>query len=136
MPLSGTVLIAVSDRDKPEAVGIAKKYLDAGFKIFATPGTYEVLTKFNIPCENIGSGRPNINDLIINGQVQLIINTPREKAFTKNGTILRRGAVRARIPYITTLAAANAAIEGIITMKNTRASNSLKSLKEWHSLIK
>ena len=136
LPLSGNVLIAVSDRDKPEAVDIARKYYEAGFKIFATSGTCEVLTKSGIPCEDVSSGRPNINDLIINGKLNLIINTPREKALTQNGSVLRRGAVRAKIPYITTLAAARAAIEGILAVRDKTGSKSLKSIKEWHSLIK
>ena len=74
-------------------------------------------------------------DYIINGQVQLVVNTPREKAFTHTGTLLRRGAIKAGVPYITTLAGADAAIEGIMTIKKQHESKSLKSIKEWHKLI-
>ena len=136
LPLEGTVLIAVSDTDKKNIAVIAKKYIDAGFKILATEGTYETLRNSGLECSKIGSNRPDVLDYVINGQVQLIINTPREKAFTKTGNALRRGAVKAGIPYITTLAGADAAVEGIISVKG-RGSNSqsLKSIKEWHNLI-
>ena len=137
LPLSGTVLFALSDSDKPNAAELAEKYIKAGFKILATKGTYEVLNKSGVNCECVGVNRPDVLDFVINGQVQRIINTPREKVFTHTGSALRRGAVRAKIPYVTTLAAARAAIEGILTVKaQNNSSDSLKSIKEWHSLIK
>ena len=137
LPLSGTVLFALSDSDKPNAAELAEKYIKAGFKILATKGTYEVLNKSGVNCECVGVNRPDVLDFVINGQVQMIINTPREKVFTHTGSALRRGAVRAKIPYVTTLAAARAAIEGILTVKaQNNSSDSLKSIKEWHSLIK
>lgn len=136
LPMSGTVLIAVSDSDKKAIVPIAQKFSYAGFGILATEGTCEALRKGGVECESVGAGRPDVLDRVINGQVQMIINTPREKALTKSGSALRRGAVKMRIPYVTTLAAADAAIEGIMTVKakGTNA-QSLKSIKEWHSLI-
>ncbi|MBQ6774508.1 MAG: carbamoyl-phosphate synthase large subunit [Synergistaceae bacterium] len=137
LPLSGTVLIAVSDSDKRNIADIARKYISAGFDILATEGTFEALTNSGIQANKIGSGRPDVMDYIINGQVQLIINTPREKAFTNTGSMLRRGAVKARIPYITTLAGASAAIEGIMSVKSQGSkSDSLKSIKEWHNMIR
>ncbi|MBQ3693192.1 MAG: carbamoyl-phosphate synthase large subunit, partial [Synergistaceae bacterium] len=136
LPLSGTVLIAVSDSDKKAIVPVAQRFVYAGFKIIATEGTYEALKNSGVECENIGSGRPNAIDRIINGDVQMIVNTPREKAFTRIGSDLRRGAVKANIPYVTTIAAASAAIEGIMMVK-AKGTNlpSLKSIKEWHNLI-
>ncbi|MBQ6971097.1 MAG: carbamoyl-phosphate synthase large subunit [Synergistaceae bacterium] len=136
LPLSGTVLIAVSDSDKNAIVPIAQKFSYAGFGILATEGTCGVLRNSGVECECVGTGRPDVLDHIINGQVQMVINTPREKALTKSGSLLRRGAVKMGIPYVTTLAAADAAIEGIMTVKakGTNA-QSLKSIKEWHSLI-
>ena len=101
----------------------------------ATEGTYEALRNGGIECEKVGSKRPDVLDHVINGQVQLIINTPREKAFTHTGSALRRGAVKAGIPYITTLDGALAAVEGIMTVKENNQSQSLKSIKEWHNLI-
>ena len=141
LPLNGTVLFALSDSDKPEAAELARKYLDAGFRILATKGTFEILHKSGINCECVSDSRPDVMDFVINGQVQMIINTPREKAFTHTGSNLRRGAVRAKIPYVTTIAAARAAIEGIMSIKSQiksqqDASGSLKSIREWHSLIK
>ena len=136
LPLEGTVLIAVSDSDKKAIIPIAQRFVYAGFNVLATEGTYEALRKGGIECENIGSGRPNAIDRIINGDVQMVINTPREKAFTKTGSDLRRGAVKANIPYVTTLAAASAAIEGIMMVKAKGTNSpSLKSIKEWHKLI-
>ena len=136
LPMSGTVLMAVSDSDKKAMIPIAQKFSYAGFRILATPGTYESLSNAGVECECIGAGRPDVLDHVINGQVQMIINTPREKALTTSGSALRRGAVKMRIPYVTTLAAADAAIEGIMTVKakGTNA-QSLKSIKEWHNLI-
>ncbi len=136
LPMKGTVLIAVSDTDKKAIAPIAAKYQYAGFKILATEGTYEALRNAGVECENVGSGRPDVLDHVINGQVQMVINTPREKALTKSGSALRRGAVKMGIPYVTTLSAADAAIEGIMTVKAKGAdSQSLKSIKEWHNLI-
>ncbi|MBQ7594103.1 MAG: carbamoyl-phosphate synthase large subunit [Synergistaceae bacterium] len=135
LPLSGTVLMAVSDSDKSVIALVAEKYINAGFKILATEGTYEALRNGGIECEKVGSKRPDVLDHVINGQVQLIVNTPREKAFTQTGSALRRGAVKAGIPYITTLAGALAAVEGIMTVKEQNNSQSLKSIKEWHNLI-
>ena len=137
LPLSGNVLIAVSDSDKKFIPEIAKKFIETGFKIFATEGTFEALRNSGITCEKIGTSRPNIFDHIINGQIQLVVNTPREKALTNTGSQLRRTAIKAGVPYITTLAGADAAIEGIISVKNqNNNSNSLKSIQEWHKLIK
>ena len=136
LPLSGTVLFAVSDSDKRDIIPIAQKFSYAGFKILATEGTYEALKNSGVDCECVGHGRPDTLDHVINGHVQMIINTPREKALTKSGSLLRRGAVKMGIPYVTTIAAADAAIEGIMTVKakgtNTQ---SLKSIKEWHNMI-
>ena len=135
LPLTGNVLIAVSDSDKKNIAPIAKKYVDAGFNIFATEGTCDALRNSGIDCEKI-SGRPDAIDYIINGKISLVINTPREKAFTHTGSALRRSAIKARVPYITTLAGASAAIEGIITVKaQSSKSDSLLSIKEWHRMI-
>lgn len=136
LPLSGNVLIAVSDSDKKYISGIAKKFVESGFKIFATEGTFETLKNSGINCNKIGNSRPDIFDYIINGHVQLVINTPREKALTDTGSRLRRTAIKAGVPYITTLAGADAAIEGIISVKNQNSnSDSLRSIQEWHKLI-
>ncbi|MBQ7068916.1 MAG: carbamoyl-phosphate synthase large subunit, partial [Synergistaceae bacterium] len=135
LPLSGNVLIAVSDSDKKYISGIAKKFVESGFKIFATEGTFETLKNSGINCDKIGNSRPDIFDYIINGHVQLVINTPREKALTDTGSRLRRTAIKAGVPYITTLAGADAAIEGIISVKNQNSnSDSLRSIQEWHKL--
>ena len=134
LPLYGNVLMSISDKDKKEISKIAEKFIAAGFKIFATKGTYDFLKNSGVESELVGTQRPNVIDKIINGQVQLVINTPREKALTNTGSLLRRSAIKAGVPYITTIAGAQAAIEGITAVKNCE-SDSLKSIQEWHSLI-
>ena len=124
----------MSDRDKPEISKIAEKFVSAGFKIFATEGTCETLRNSGIECEKVGSERPNAVDRIINGQIQFVVNTPREKALTNKGSLLRKSAIKAGIPYVTTTAAAEAAVKGITAMKNNN-SGALKSLQEWHAMI-
>ena len=134
LPLSGNVLMSISDKDKHEILKIAEKFISEGFKIFATEGTYEFLKNSGIACEKVGSERPNAADRIINGQIQLVVNTPREKALTNTGSMLRRSAVKAGVPYITTAAGAEAAAKGIEAVKK-HAPDSLKSLQEWHAMI-
>ena len=135
LPLSGNVLMSISDKDKSEISKIAEKFIAAGFKILATEGTFETLKNSGLDCEKVGTQRPSAIDKIINGQIQLVVNTPREKALTNTGSMLRRSAIKAGIPYITTIAGADAAIKGIIAVKN-HESESLKSIQEWHALIK
>ncbi|MBR2208944.1 MAG: carbamoyl-phosphate synthase large subunit [Synergistaceae bacterium] len=135
LPLSGNVLMSISDKDKAEISKIAEKFIAAGFKILATEGTFETLKNSGLDCEKVGSQRPSAIDKIINGEIQLVVNTPREKALTNTGSLLRRSAIKAGIPYITTIAGADAAIKGITALKN-HDSESLKSIQEWHALIK
>ena len=134
LPLSGNVLMSISDKDKAEISKIAEKFIAAGFKILATEGTFETLKNSDLECEKVGTQRPSAIDKIINGQIQLVVNTPREKALTNTGSLLRRSAIKAGIPYITTIAGADAAIKGITAVKN-HESESLKSIQEWHALI-
>ena len=134
LPLSGNVLMSISDKDKSEISKIAEKFIAAGFKLLATEGTFETIKNSGLDCEKVGSQRPSAIDKIINGQIQLVVNTPREKALTNTGSLLRRSAIKAGIPYITTIAGADAAIKGITAVKN-HDSESLKSIQEWHALI-
>ncbi len=149
LPLSGTVLLSVNDRDKPELPGIARGFAEAGFRIIATGGTWEVISKLRadrpdtcraagIPAERVNKifqGRPHILDLVANEGIQLIVDTPGGSSLPHNGNVVRRSAIRARIPYVTTLAAARAAMEGIRHMQDQRGAE-LKSLQEWHREIR
>ena len=138
LPLEGTVLISVNDKDKPELVEVAKGFADAGFNILATGRTFEAIIAAGIPANFIKKnfeGRPNISDAITNDEIQLMVNTPAGKNAFFDDSYLRKGAIRARIPYITTMTAAKAAAEGIIQMK-AHGYGGIKSLQEWHEEIK
>ncbi len=137
LPLSGTVLFSLSDMDKTdEAVKIARSFQEEGFRVIATRGTCELLRGAGIDAESVrkvSEGRPNMLDLIANGDIQLIVNTPRGRAFSHDGGAMRRSAIKARIPYVTTLAAARAASEGIRYMRSHEGMEP-RSLQEWHGL--
>ena len=138
LPQEGTVLITVNPKDRPEAPEIAKMFHDAGFRILATGNTYNEITSAGVPAEKvlkIYEGRPNILDMMTNGDIQLIVNTPIDKASTYDDSYLRRNAIKLKIPYITTMAAARAAAEGISHVKR-HGGSTLRSLQEWHSMIK
>ena len=138
LPLEGTVLISVNRNDKEEVVEVAKSLSDDGFKILATGGTYDVITAAGIPAEKVNKlneGRPNINDLITNGKIDLIINSPIGKASVSDDSYLRKAAIKAKVPYVTTVAAAKATAEGIHYIK-TNPQSEIKSLQEYHSEIK
>ena len=132
---SGTVLISVSDRDKGELEQVARGFSDCGFKIVATKGTADFIKKCGIECESVHKlqeGRPNILDMISNGQVDIIINTPDDKQGTADDSYIRKSAIRSRVFYVTTMAAAKATIEGIKAVTK-QSPDHIKSLQEYHS---
>ena len=135
--LSGTVLISVNDSDKPEVVEVAKGFADCGFRIIATSGTYDLITKNGIKAEKIcklQQGRPNILDAITNGEIDIIINTPDNKKGVEDDSYIRKSAIRKRVFYVTTMAGAKATVEGIKAVKNG-GGKTVKSLQEFHSEI-
>ena len=137
LPTKGTVLISVNKKDKPEVPMIARNFYEDGFKILATGKTYELLKLAGIPVEKVNKlyeGRPNIIDLITNNQIQLIINTPVGKDSVIDDSYLRKAAIKARVPYITTIAGARAASEGIQYV-NDHMDDEIHSLQEWHASI-
>ncbi|MBQ1406640.1 MAG: carbamoyl phosphate synthase large subunit, partial [Eubacterium sp.] len=137
LPLEGTVLISVNDKDKPELVEVARGFAEAGFNIVATGRTFEMICAAGIPAKFIlknYEGRPNILDAITNDGIQLIVNTPAGKNAFFDDSYLRKEAIRNRIPYITTMTAAKAAAEGIVQMK-AHGYGGIKSLQEWHEDI-
>ncbi len=137
IPRHGTVLISVSDRDKPELLAVAKSFIEDGFKILATGGTYDMIVAAGLPAERIkkiNEGRPNIVDAITNKQIDLIINTPVGKKGTVDDSYIRKNAIKHRIPYITTMAAAKATASGIKS-ENMDDAPGVMSLQEFHALI-
>ena len=137
LPLSGTVLISVNKRDKVESVEVAKKLYNDGFKILATGDTYVRITEAGIPAEKVkklDEGRPNVLDIITNNQVDLIVNSPVGKDSKTDDSYLRKAAIKAKVPYITTMAAALATADGIHKVK-TNANDDIKSLQELHNEI-
>ena len=138
LPMSGKVLISVNRKDKEEIVAVAKKFAENGFEIVATGTTYELICEAGIKAERINKlyeGRPNVLDAITNGDFSLIINSPCGKESVHDDSYLRKAAIKTKTPYMTTIAAAKATIEGIAYLKNN-SSCEIKSLQQLHSEIK
>lgn len=138
LPTSGTVLISVNRKDKDEVIEIAQLFEKAGFKILATSGTYAIITTAGVKAEKVKKlqeGRPNINDLITNGSIDLIINSPSGKESAHDDSYLRKAAIKAKIPYVTTIAGARATAKGILYVQ-AHGDSDVKSLQELHSEIK
>ena len=138
LPLSGTVLISVNRKDKAEVVEVARQFAENGFKIVATETTCKLINEAGIPAERVNKlqeGRPNILDLITNGKIDLIINSPVGKDSIHDDSYLRKSAIKAKIPYMTTIAAAKATAKGIHNVKK-HGLGEVQSLQELHSLIK
>ena len=138
LPSSGTVLLSVCERDKPELPEVARGFVELGFKVLATHKCYKLLQKEGIPCERIfkmyEGGRPNIGDAITNGEITLIVNTPVGKESMHDDSYIRKAAIKHRIPYITTMAAAKASVEGIRAIKENKHFG-VKSLQAHHDEI-
>ncbi len=138
LPMEGTVLFSVNDRDKPELVETARELYECGFGIMATGSTCDKIREAGMKAEKIAKineGRPNILDAIANGQIDLIINTPNDKKGSVDDSYIRKAAIKNRIPYMTTMAAAKATAAGIRSMKNGEG-QPVKSLQEYHGSIK
>lgn len=138
LPLEGTVLISVNRKDKAEVVDVARSFAEDGFKIMATGTTYVLICEAGIEAEKVKKlyeGRPNILDLITNGQIQLIVNSPVGKGSVHDDSYLRKAAIKGKIPYMTTIAAAKATASGIKHVKE-HGNGDVKSLQELHAGIK
>jgi len=136
LPLKGTVFISVADKDKPSIIPIARQLVNLGFNLIATRGTYRILKENKIKVKRvkkIAEGRPHIEDYIKNGEVQLIFNTPVGKGPKFDEYKIRRQAVIHRIPIITTISGALAAVNGIKAMK--KGELTVKTLQEYHQNI-
>ncbi len=137
LPLEGTVLISVNRKDKEEVVEVARKFADNGFNIVATGNTCDLITQAGIAVTKVKKlyeGRPNVLDMITNGKIDLIVNSPVGKDSVHDDSYLRKAAIKAKIPYMTTIAAAKATASGIHYLK-THEGSEVKSLQELHSEI-
>ena len=133
LPLSGAVFITVNDSDKPTVTPIAHHFHEMGFDIYATPGTARYLRGRGIQAKEVfkvHEGRPHGIDLIVNGQVQLLINTPLGKHAQRDDYTLRQAAIANRVSYTTTLSAAAAARDAILALRSRRPG--IRALQEWH----
>ncbi len=134
LPLEGTIFVTVNDHDKPTVLPIARRFHELGFRILATEGTERYLRGRGVPAERVlkvHEGRPNAIDLIVSGEVQLLINTPLGKFTQVDDYAIRRAALVHRVPYTTTMSAASAACDAIIALRSR--TGSVRSLQEWHA---
>jgi len=137
LPTAGTVLLSVSDRDKAELPELLRDLTAAGFKLCATEGTYRAILEAGYEAKRVKKmreGRPNIADALLSHEIQLVINTPTGSAGHRDGREIRRTAIRAKVPYITTMAAAMAAAQGILTMQRDGGAP-VCSLQELHARL-
>ena len=136
LPLDGSILITVNDSDKKTVTPIARRFQEMGFKLFATHGTAAYLRARGIPVSavfKVHEGRPNCLDMIVNGDVELLVNTPLGKHAQWDDYTLRQAAIRQRIAYTTTMSAASAASDAILALKSRRPA--VRSLQEWQQDI-
>jgi carbamoyl-phosphate synthase large subunit len=137
LPDQGTVLITVSTKDQPGVLDIAREFSKLGFSIRTTQGTHDFLAANGVktdPILKLHEGRPNIDDAIKNKEIQLVVNTPMGKASQYDDSYIRKAAIKYKVPYITTLAAASAAVKGIAAFR--KGKSGVKSLQEYHADIK
>ncbi len=137
LPLEGTVLISVSDRDKEEVAEVAGEFAKAGFHIISSRNTCKVIREAGIEADmvcKLHEGRPDMRDLIMNGKIDLIINTPVGRERHEDDSYLRKAAIKKKVPYMTTMAAAKATVSGILSLKK-HGSSEVQSLQKLHGEI-
>ena len=137
LPLEGSVFVTVNDHDKASVVPIARRFHALGFRVLGTEGTARYLRARGIPTERVlkvYEGRPNAIDLLVSGQIHLLINTPLGKLTQQDDYAIRRAALQHRVPYTTTLSAASAACDAIIALRSR--AGEVRPLQEWHALAR
>jgi carbamoyl-phosphate synthase large subunit len=137
LPSEGAVLITIADKDKEAALEVVKEFKKMGFKIITTDGTHRFLTEKGIKTQHIlkmHEGRPNIVDAIKNAEINLVVNTPAGKLSKEDDSYIRKNAIKYNVAYITTIAAAAAAVKGIAARRTGPAK--VRSLQSYHSSIK
>ncbi|PYO77780.1 MAG: carbamoyl phosphate synthase large subunit [Gemmatimonadetes bacterium] len=136
LPTEGAIFITVNDSDKRGVTPIARRFYEMGFRLVATAGTAKYLRGRGIPTESvlkIFEGRPNGVDLMLNGEIKLMINTPLGKESQRDDYTMRQAAIANHVAYTTTLSAANAACDAILSLRSRAPS--VLSLQEWHARI-
>jgi carbamoyl-phosphate synthase large subunit len=136
LPVNGTVLITIADRDKNKIIETAKNFRNLGFNILSTGGTKKLLESHGIPATlilKIHEGRPNIVDSIKNREIDLVVNTPAGRLSEYDDSYIRKNAIKYGIPYITTTSAALSATKGIKERQNGKYK--VRSLQDYHSAI-
>jgi carbamoyl-phosphate synthase large subunit len=133
LPLEGTVFVSVHDSDKQTVTPIVRRFHEMGFRIVATSGTAQHLTSKGIPAESVKKvyeGRPHVADLIVSGEVHLLINTPLGKLTLHDDYVLRRTALQHGVPYTTTLSAASAACDAVLARRSRKGM--VRCLQSWY----
>ncbi|HOW38911.1 MAG TPA: carbamoyl-phosphate synthase large subunit [Bacteroidales bacterium] len=136
LPVTGTVLITIADRDKEKILPAASNFRDLGFRILATGGTRDFLARNGIESVHIlkvHEGRPNIIDAIKNREIDLVVNTPAGRLSEYDDSYIRKDAIKYKIPYITTTSAALSSTEGIRERQN--GEYQVKSIQQYHREI-
>jgi carbamoyl-phosphate synthase large subunit len=138
LPMQGAILISVAERDRnDETLEAARRFAELGFTIVATVGTQKYLADRGIQAKlilKLHEGRPNVTDAIKNKEIQLVFNTPSGKLSVMDDSYIRKAAIKHKVPYITTNAAAVAAAIGIAACRQGRGQ--IKSLQEYHADIR
>jgi carbamoyl-phosphate synthase large subunit len=136
LPVKGTVLITIADRDKERIIETAQNFRDMGFNILSTGGTKSFLEKHGVASNiilKVHEGRPNIVDAIKNGEIDLVVNTPAGRLSEYDDSYIRKNAIKYKIPYITTTSAALSSTKGIRERQN--GEYKVRSLQDYHSAI-
>jgi carbamoyl-phosphate synthase large subunit len=135
LPAEGTVLMSIAEKTE-QVAEIGRGFAELGFKIRATTGTHRYLAEHGVPSERIWKlteGRPNIVDEIVNGQIDLVINTPIGRRSQIDDSYIRKAAIKYKVPYITTLAAATATVTGIA--EGRKGHGQVRPLQSYHADI-
>jgi len=136
LPCEGTVLITVSEADRPAVLEVARQFHQLGFNILATQGTHKFLAEKGIPAGHVlklHEGRPNIVDIIKNREIHLVVNTPTGKLGKFDDSYIRKASIKYKVPYITTLAGALATARGIAAARLQK--HRVRSLQNYHEGI-
>ena len=136
LPTVGAVMITVNASDRAGAVPVARRFREMGFGILATDGTGRHLEQHGVPSERVlkvSEGRPHAIDKMMNGEIQLLINTPLGKASQRDDYTMRQAAVANRVPYTTTLSGASAACDAIQAFRDRP--RAVRALQEWQAVL-
>jgi carbamoyl-phosphate synthase large subunit len=136
LPLTGAILVTVNESDKAKVTPIVRRFHEMGFRMYATSGTARYLRARGIPVTSVlkvHEGRPNCMDMIVNGEVQLLVNTPMGKHAQRDDYTLRQAAIRHHVAYTTTMSAASAASDAILSLRSRK--QTVRSLQEWQQDI-